>query len=92
MFSYFLELSRIFSFILKLVMINNWSVLTVASKKQCREVFEYGLVQDSKPEVQKLAQAGMVAYLSMKPARELQTIAEAFVRNSEALATRSIWP
>ena len=80
---------RIYLLLYALVMINNWSVLTAASRKQGKEVFEYGLVQDSKPEVQKLAQVGMVSYLSMKPARELQTIAEAFVRNSEALATRS---
>ena len=38
---------------------------------------------DPKPEIQTLARAGLVGYLSSKTASELQGFAEAFVRNSD---------
>ena len=70
------------------VMVNNWSILSADSKTLCKLAFELGMVHDSKPEVQNLAKAGMISYLSMKPSKELKIIAEAYIKNSEALADR----
>jgi hypothetical protein len=69
------------------IMINNWSALSVSAQKACKDVFVGGL-NDVKPEVRKLAQAGLISYLALKPARELQTIAEAYTKNSDAYAER----
>ena len=73
---------------LNIVMVNNWSILSADSKKTCKLAFEQGMIQDGKPEVQHLAKAGMVSYLSMKPSKELKIVAEAYIKNSEALADR----
>ena len=70
------------------VMVNNWSILSADCKTTCKLAFEQGMVHDSKPEVQNLAKAGMISYLSMKPSKELKIIAEAYIKNSEALADR----
>ena len=70
------------------VMVNNWTVLSADSRKACKVVFEHGLVVEGKVEVQNLAKAGMISYLSLKPARELKVAAEAYLKNSEALAAR----
>jgi hypothetical protein len=40
------------------------------------------------PEVQLLALAGMVAYLAGRPASELRTLAEAYIKNSDIFAAR----
>ena len=45
-------------------------------------------IDDIKPEVQQLAQAGMVAYLSYKSVAELAAIAAVYTKNSDILATR----
>ena len=55
--------------------------------KVCKDIFATG-VDDVKPEVQQLAQAGMVAYLSYKSVAELSTIATIYTKNSDILATR----
>jgi hypothetical protein len=54
----------------------------------CRDVFAQGL-DDAKPEVQQLAQVGMVAYLAAyKTVPELASIAAVYVKNSDILAAR----
>jgi len=71
-----------------LLMGNNRSALTANERKTCRDIFALGL-EDVKPEVQQLAQAGMVAYLgSYKTVQELGAIAAVYVKNSDILAAR----
>ena len=41
-----------------------------------------------KPEVVQLAKGGMVAYLAYKTGGELSAIAQAYIKNSDALAVR----
>lgn len=54
----------------------------------CRDIFALG-IDDVKPEVQRLAQAGMVAYLAVfKTSAELAAIAAIYVKNSDILAAR----
>eukprot|EP00601_Ochromonadales_sp_CCMP2298_P011364 CAMPEP_0173267880 /NCGR_PEP_ID=MMETSP1142-20121109/30018_1 /TAXON_ID=483371 /ORGANISM="non described non described, Strain CCMP2298" /LENGTH=740 /DNA_ID=CAMNT_0014204063 /DNA_START=108 /DNA_END=2330 /DNA_ORIENTATION=- len=72
---------------LALLMGNNWSVLGLNEKKTCMAILTRGL-EDSKPEVQQLAQAGMVLYLSFKTLAELASIAAVYTKNSDILATR----
>ncbi len=51
-------------------------------------MFAQGL-DDTKPEVQQLAQVGMVAYLAAyKTVPELASIAAVYVKNSDILAAR----
>ena len=69
------------------IMINNWPALSVFAKKLCKDLFAKGL-NDIKPEVQKLAKAGLVSYLALKPVRELHTIAAAYTKNSDVFAER----
>ena len=86
--SYALSLCHCLGILPPTVMVNNWSILSADSKTLCKLAFELGMVHDSKPEVQNLAKAGMISYLSMKPSKELKIIAEAYIKNSEALADR----
>jgi hypothetical protein len=54
----------------------------------CRDIFSLGL-DDPKPEVQRLAQAGMVAYLALfKTTAELAAIAAVYAKNSDILVAR----
>jgi hypothetical protein len=54
----------------------------------CRDIFALGL-DDAKPEVQRLAQAGMVAYLAAyKTVTELASIAAVYIKNGDILAAR----
>ncbi len=72
---------------LSIVMVNNWCSLSAEQKKICKDVYAKG-INDLKPEVMHVAKAGMVAYLAYKTSNELKTIAEAYIKNSDALAVR----
>lgn len=62
--------------------------LTYPFAQVCRDIFAVGL-DDVKPEVQRLAQAGMVAYLALfKTSAELASIAAVYVKNSDILVAR----
>jgi len=70
-----------------LLMGDNWFCLSNDERKVCKDVFARGL-DDPKPEVQQLAQAGMIAYLSYKSVSELASIAAIYTKNSDILADR----
>jgi hypothetical protein len=54
----------------------------------CKDIYQRG-ISDVKPEVTHLAKGGMVAYLAAyKTGGELAAIAQAYVKNSDALAVR----
>lgn len=72
---------------ISIIMIKNWFVLTADEKKSCRDLFSIGLT-DSKPEIVEISKTGMVAYLSLKPTKELNAAASAYIKNSDILATR----
>jgi hypothetical protein len=61
--------------------------LCFALAQKCKDIFSLG-IEDPKPEVQQLAQAGMVAYLGLKTVAELASIAAVYTKNSDILATR----
>lgn len=65
----------------------HWVAMTVVEKKRCRDILNEGL-NDSRPEVQFLAKIGMVSYLIAKPQSELQSLADAYIKNSEVLVAR----
>jgi len=62
-------------------------LLTVDEKKQVRDIFTAAF-HDSHPEVQMLAQAGMVIYLLGKPMGEIEKLAGAYEKNCTVLADR----
>lgn len=70
-----------------LIMINNWWLMNDESRKCCRDIFVIG-TEDVKPEVQNLAKAGMVSYLSTKSYSELSKVAAAYIKNSETFSQR----
>jgi len=72
---------------LSLLMGNNWNVFFTNEKKMCKDILSKG-IDDVKPEVQQLAQAGMVSYLSYKTVAELSSIAAVYAKNSDILAAR----
>lgn len=54
----------------------------------CRDIFSQG-IDDPKPEVQRLAQAGMVAYLATyKTVSEMCAIATVYTKNGDIYAAR----
>ena len=67
-----------------------YSALSVADKKKCRDVLTEGLVDTARPELQTLSRVGMASYLITKPLSELQSLAEAYIKNSDVLAARSV--
>lgn len=69
------------------LLVNNWMVLSTDERKSIRDVFNEGML-DSKPEVQNLARLGMTAYLVAKPIEELNTLANAYIKNCNAFAER----
>lgn len=72
-----------------LLMGDNWFCLSNDERKVCKDIFARGL-DDPKPEVQQLAQAGMIAYLSYKSVSELASIAAIYTKNSDILADRFV--
>jgi hypothetical protein len=72
-----------------LLMGDNWFCLSSDERKVCKDIFARGL-DDPKPEVQQLAQAGMIAYLSYKSVSELASIAAIYTKNSDILADRFV--
>lgn len=72
-----------------LVLANAWCTLVHAQRQQLKDIFAEAL-KDPQQNVQEMAQSGMVAYLAYKTDKELQTIAEAYTRNSETLAARYV--
>jgi len=72
---------------LSILMVNNWFSLSADLRKLCKDIYAKGL-NDLKPEVQHISKAGMVAYLSYKTSNELKVIADAYIKNSDALAVR----
>lgn len=70
------------------LMVNCWYRLSNDDKKLCKDAFSKGL-NDLKPEVVELAKAGIISYLSLKPAHELVAIAAAFTKNSDTFADRN---
>jgi hypothetical protein len=69
------------------LMTENYPCLTPVELKALKDLFADGL-HDIKPEVVALAKAGMVSYLSLKTPLELQTLADAYIKNSDILANR----
>lgn len=70
-----------------LLLVGNWETMAAADRKSLKDILADGLVDD-KPEVQTLARFGMVAYLCAKTGREMTTIADVYVKNSDLLAAR----
>jgi hypothetical protein len=66
---------------------NNLAILTLDEKKSIRDIFNAGFL-DPRPEVQMLAQLGMVAYLSCKPLKELTKLATSYEKNCNVLADK----
>ncbi len=62
-------------------------LMLLFSHQACKDIFQRG-ISDVKPEVTHLAKGGMVAYLAYKTGGELNAIAQAYVKNSDALAVR----
>jgi len=71
-----------------LIMVQHWIRLTNEEKIILKEILQNGMNQDENMHVQEIASTGMIIYLSYKSAKELQKIAEIYLRNSETLATR----
>lgn len=69
------------------VMMQNWNILSSDEKKSLKDVYAEALL-DAQLEVQATAQSAMVAYLSYKTQREMKSIAEAYVRNSDSFLIR----
>lgn len=69
------------------MLVNNWLILSIDERKAIRDIFNQGML-DAKPEVQHLARVGMTAYLISKPIDELNTLANAYVKNCNAFAER----
>lgn len=69
------------------LMVSNWAALTTHEKQLIKDMFVESF-SDLKPEVQHLGRVGLAAYLSFKPAAELATLAEAYIRNSDSLIAR----
>jgi hypothetical protein len=69
------------------LMVNHWPLLPPNLRKTVKDILSEGL-NDSRPEVQTLAQSGMVGYLGYKTKSEITSIAEAYTRNSDSLADR----
>jgi hypothetical protein len=64
-----------------------WTHLSNDDKKRLKDIFAE-LIIDDKPEVSAEACNCMCAYLMRKPVNELQSLAEVYIKNSEALVTR----
>ena len=69
------------------LLVNQWMVLSVEERKAIRDIFNQGML-DLKPEVQNLARVGMTAYIVSKPVEELNTLANAYIKNCNAFAER----
>ena len=68
-------------------MVCNWFSLSNDERKALKDIFAGG-INDAHVNVQEAAKDGMVAYLSYKTGQEIKGIADVYLRNSEALATR----
>jgi hypothetical protein len=66
---------------------SSWTHFTNDTRKKLKDIFAELLVDD-KPEVANEACSCMCAYLMKKSGTELQSLAEIFIKNSDALVTR----